>query len=80
MLSAKEAAEYIGISLKRLYQFCHDGSLRHLRLAETKAGVLRFRKLWLDAWAESRATGGIGPARLGPCRHAQSKCTCRGRR
>jgi hypothetical protein len=77
LLSAKKAADYVGISLKRLYQFCHDGSLRHLRLADTNAGVLRFRGVWLDAWAESRATGGIGPRSLGPCRLDRSKCQCR---
>src|SRR5437870_5768238 len=59
MLSAKEAADYIGVSLKRLYAFCNDGTLRHLRLAETKAGVLRFRRQWLDTWAEAKASGGI---------------------
>ena len=62
LLSAKEAADYLGISLKRLYAFCNDGSLRHLRLEDTKAGVLRFRRLWLDLWAESKATGGDPPA------------------
>src|SRR5687768_15290500 len=62
LLSAKEAAEYLGVSLKRLYEFCGDGSLRHLRLADTNAGVLRFRQQWLDAWAEARAVGGVTPA------------------
>ena len=51
LLSAKEAADYLGISLRRLYDFCRDGSLRHLRLADTAAGVLRFRRVWLDEWS-----------------------------
>lgn len=58
LLSAKEAADYLGISVKRLYEFCRDGSLRHLRLADTAAGVLRFRRQWLDSWAEAKASGG----------------------
>ena len=62
LLSAKEAADYLGISLKRLYAFCNDGSLRHLRLAGTTVEGLRFRRLWLDSWAEGNATSGAASA------------------
>jgi excisionase family DNA binding protein len=56
-LSAKEAADYLGVSTRTVYECCRAG-LRHVRISDTPGGVLRFRRTWLDAWMESRAIGG----------------------
>lgn len=57
-LSAKEAAAILGFSTRTLYQFCRTGELRHARITMNRHGVMRFKRSWLDAFMESRATGG----------------------
>jgi len=57
-LSAKEAAEHLGVSTRTLYEFCRTEGLRHARLTQTANGVLRFRREWLDEWLEARAEEG----------------------
>jgi excisionase family DNA binding protein len=57
-LSAKEAAAVLGVSTRTLYQFCRTGELRHARITMNPNGVMRFRRAWLDAFMETRATGG----------------------
>ena len=57
-LSAKEAALVLGVSTRTLYQFCRTGELRHARITLNRNGVMRFKRAWLDAFMEARATGG----------------------
>ena len=57
-LSAKESAAILGVSTRTLYQFCRTGELRHARITMNRNGVMRFRRAWLDAFMEARATGG----------------------
>lgn len=57
-LSAKDAAEIMGVSLKAVYTLCRTEGLRHARLTNNANGVMRFRRSWLDAWLEARAHGG----------------------
>jgi len=57
-LSAKEAAAILGVSTRTLYQFCRTGELRHARITLNRNGVMRFKRAWLDAFMEARATGG----------------------
>ena len=57
-LSAKEAAAYLGVSTRTLYACCRSDGLRHARITQTRGGVMRFRRSWLDGWMESHAQGG----------------------
>jgi len=54
-LSAKEAAEHLGVSTRTLYEFCRTEGLRHARLTKSPNGVMRFKREWLDEWLEARA-------------------------
>ena len=58
-LSAKEAAEHVGVSTRTLYEFCRTEGLRHARLTKSPNGVMRFKREWLDEWLEARAEGGV---------------------
>jgi len=51
-LSPKEAAEHLGVSVDTIYRACAERGLRHTKLGHS---TTRFRREWLDEWAETRA-------------------------
>jgi len=54
-LSAAAAADYISVRPARIYELCSRGDLRHERVGER---TIRIRRSDIDAYLESRATGG----------------------
>lgn len=50
LLSMKQAAEYLGVSLRIIRQLVEDNAFKVIPLA----GVIKIRKQTLDAWLESQ--------------------------
>ncbi len=54
MLTPKQAAERIGVSVSLVYQWCKDGLLEHLRLGgKGKRGKVLIEPASLDRFLES---------------------------
>lgn len=51
-MTAKEAAEYLGIHLDSLYRAMKKKGLKYAQLGK---GTIRLRREWLDQWVEERA-------------------------
>lgn len=63
-LSAKEAAEYTGISVPKLARLRRDGrGCAYIRIGDSKTkAIVRYRRIDLDRWLERnliRTTGGL---------------------
>ena len=54
-LTAKEAAGYLGVHVKTLYELCEVGGLRHTRLTDRPGAKLRFQPMWLDEFLTERS-------------------------
>ncbi len=54
MLTPKQVAERIGVSVSLVYQWCHDGLIEHMRLGgQGKRGKLLIDPESLDHFLES---------------------------
>jgi len=63
-MSPKEAAEYLGVSIDQIYRACASKGLRHSKLGHS---TVRFRREWLDDWAEALSvTKGAGRGAANP--------------
>ena len=51
-LTAKQAADHLGIGVEAIYAACAAKTLKHVRLGRS---TIRLRLEWVDAWAESLA-------------------------
>ena len=50
LLSSREAAQFLGISMRSLHRLKQDGHLRYVPVG----GAIRYRPSTLAAWAESQ--------------------------
>jgi excisionase family DNA binding protein len=57
-LDPKEAATYVGVSVKAIRNAYGRGELRHARLSQSRYAKIRIRLSWLDSWLERNAQGG----------------------
>lgn len=51
-LSPREAAQRLGVSVKKIYAACAAEGLKHSKLGHS---TIRLRLEWVDEWAEDRA-------------------------
>lgn len=51
-ITAKQAADYLGVGVEAIYDACANKGLKHVKLGRS---TLRLRREWVDAWAESLA-------------------------
>lgn len=56
-LTEKEAAEYLKISTRRLYDLRVRG-LKHAKMSDGPKARIRYQRKWLDEWMEQQAAGG----------------------
>lgn len=59
-ITVQQAADYLGVGKDMIYAACQAGEMAHSKLGH---GTIRLKRQWVDAWAESRATGGDRIAR-----------------
>jgi excisionase family DNA binding protein len=52
-LDAKQAAVYLGISVRRIYAAVRTGTLTHVIVDQR--GTVKTKKAWLDEWFTSKA-------------------------
>ena len=50
-VSAKEAADYLGVCVDTIYDAVHHRGLRHVRIGR---GTIRLRLEWIEDWAETQ--------------------------
>jgi excisionase family DNA binding protein len=53
-LTAQEAATYLGVHVKSVYDFCRYDGLRHARPTEKDNGQIRIKREWIDEWMARR--------------------------
>jgi excisionase family DNA binding protein len=53
-MSAKEAAEYMGVHVKTFYSLCQLEGLKHTRVGSRPGAALRTKTAWIDEWMDSR--------------------------
>ena len=53
-LDAKQAAAYLGISVRRIYAAVRIGTLKHVIVDQR--GRVKTKKDWLDQWFATKAT------------------------
>ena len=51
-LDAKQAADYLGISVRRIYAGARTGALKHVQV--DRRGTVKTKKAYLDEWFEKR--------------------------
>jgi excisionase family DNA binding protein len=52
-LDAKQAAAYLGISVRRIYAAVRTGTLKHVQV--DRRGTVKTKRDWLDQWFTSKA-------------------------
>jgi excisionase family DNA binding protein len=52
-MTPKEAADYLGVGVDKIYEACALKGLRHSKLGHS---TIRLRREWIDQWADSLAT------------------------
>jgi excisionase family DNA binding protein len=75
LLTAKEAAEHVGLTADAIYQLSRAGKIAHYRLG-VKGGSIKFRAADLDAYMEGcRVEAGIrrGKRPDSPLKHVQAQ-------
>lgn len=59
-ISPQEAADYLGISVDKIYDACRRGGLKHAKLGHS---TIRLKIEWVDAWAEERTRQHVAASR-----------------
>lgn len=54
LLTVSEAAELLGVSASWVYQRTRTGQLPVIRLGDTPAAAIRFRRADLETWLDER--------------------------
>lgn len=57
-LTVLEAADYIKMTVRTVYNACMEGSLKHVRVSGRKH--IRLRRAWVDGWLERHAHTSLG--------------------
>jgi excisionase family DNA binding protein len=52
-MTPKDAADYLGVGVDKIYEACAVKGLRHSKLGHK---TIRIRRIWIDEWADARAT------------------------
>ena len=53
-LDAKQAADYLGISVRRVYAGARTGTIKHVQV--DRRGTVKTKQDWLDQWFASKAS------------------------
>jgi excisionase family DNA binding protein len=59
-ISPQDAAEYLGVSVDKIYDACARRGLKHAKLGHS---TIRLRREWVDEWAEQNTRQHVAAAR-----------------